>query len=188
MGAVVVLGMSAAMATASDEDGSPAHRPYVPPNERPGLLDKVFDFGSGPPQKQAPTKEPKKDSVKKAATPAPDKTKTNVSPEAAELAREQAAFQRRQAVCDKLLEIAVANNDKELEQLAEELNTRAWALYTRRTARLQAVASEKGLDEQILDQQLGFDAGPEEAKPAVKPDTRRNKDERSQAAPREEDR
>jgi hypothetical protein len=187
LGAAVVLGWSAALATA-DEDGTPARRPVVRPNERPGIIDKLLDLGSDTTDKKTDKKADKKDSVKKNEKSAGDKTKSNISPAAAELARHEAALMRRIEVCDKLAEIAIANNDKELEQLAQELNARACALYKQRVAKLQAPPEDRDLDEQILDKKLGIDAAPEEPKPAVTSNTRRNREEPSQAATKEDDR
>jgi hypothetical protein len=65
-------------------------------------------------------------------------------------ALEEAAWQRRAAVCDKLREIAVQANDPELERLAEELDGRAWEVYLQRTQQLPAARAKVDLDEQIL--------------------------------------
>jgi hypothetical protein len=188
LGTAVVLGWSAALATASDEDGKPASRPVVRPNERPGIIDKLLDLGPDTSSKKTDKNNDKKDAGKKPEKAAPDRPKQSTSPAAAELAREQAAFQRRVAVCDRLREIAIETNDTELDQLAQELNARAWAVYKQRTAKLVAAPRQKDLDEEILDKKLGIDLAPEESKPAVKPNPKRNKDERSQAATREDDR
>ena len=187
LGAAVVLGWSAALAMASDEDGTPARRPVVRPNERPGLIDKLFDLGPDTTAKKPDKNTDKKDTAKKAEKPATSRSKANISPEAAELAREQTAFQRRVAVCDRLREIAIETNDTELDQLAQELNARAWAVYKQRTAKREASPREKSLDEQILDKKLGIDLAPEKTAPALKSDLKRNKGERTQAAIREED-
>jgi hypothetical protein len=187
-GTALVLGWSAALATASDEDGTPARRPVVRPNERPGLIDKLFDFGPDTTAKKTDKNTDKKDAAKKPENTATAKPKASMSPEAAELAREQTAFQRRVAVCDRLREIAIETNDPELDQLAQELNARAWAVYKQRTAKREASPREKSLDEQILDKKLGIDLAPEEPAPAMKSNSSRNKGERTQATMKEEDR
>jgi len=184
LGTAVVLGWSAALATA-DEDGTPARRPVVRPNERPGIIDKVFDLGRDTTEKISEKNADKKDAVKKADKAGADAPKPSLSPAANALAREQAAFQRRVAVCDRLREIAIESNNTELDQLAQELNARAWAVYKQRTAKLEAAPVEKDLDEQIIDKKLGIDLGAEETKPDLKTDLKRNKNERSQAETRE---
>ena len=187
LGTAVVLGWSAALA-AADEDGTPQRRPFVRPNERPGIIDKLLDLGSDTTDKKSDKNADKKDAPKKT-----DKTGTvppnpSLSPAASARAREQAAFQRRVAVCDRLREIAIETNNTELDQLAQELNARAWAVYKQRTAKLEAPAKEKDLDEQILDKKLGIDLGPEDTKPVLKSELKRIKNERSQAEAREDDR
>jgi hypothetical protein len=187
LGTAVVLGWSTALATASDEDGLPQRRPVVRPNERPGLIDKLFDLGSDPTAKKADKNaDKKKDAAKKADTAGAESPKASLSPAVSELAREQAAFQRRVAVCDRLREVAIETNDTELDQMAQELNARAWAVYKQRTAKLEAAPREKDLDERILDKKLGIDLAPEETKPVLK--SERNKNQRSQAETREDDR
>ncbi len=187
LGTAVVLGCSTALATA-DEDGTPQRRPVVRPNERPGIIDKLLDLGPDTTAKKTDKNSDKKDAVKKTDKVGADGPKPSLSPAASALAREQAAFQRRVAVCDRLREIAIETNDTELDQLAQELNARAWAVYKQRTAKLEAAPKVKDLDEQILDKKLGVDVAPEESKPAVKSNTKRNKDERSRAETREEER
>ena len=186
LGTAVVLGCSTALATA-DEDGTPQRRPVVRPNERPGIIDKLLDLGPDTTAKKTDKNSDKKDAVKKTDKVGADGPKPSLSPAASALAREQAAFQRRVAVCDRLREIAIETNDTELDQLAQELNARAWAVYKQRTAKLEA-AKEKDLDEQILDKKLGIDLGPDDTKPVSKSESKRNKNERSQAETREDDR
>lgn len=69
-----------------------------------------------------------------------DKSSQNVEAEtrpgetpAARQAREKADLVRRFAVCNKLEEIAIINNDDELRRRAEQLNDRAWTMYLNRT-------------------------------------------------------
>lgn len=111
---------------------------------------------------------PEAASVDKPVSPAEAmaaKTPSAVEDAAAERARHEAALLRRQAVCARLLEIAFRNNDPELERQAEELQNRAWALYTQRTANLSSAGRGLELDEGVLDRKLGGDraapSGPE---------------------------
>jgi hypothetical protein len=56
----------------------------------------------------------------------------------AERAREEAVLLRRLAVCEKLKQVAFQTNDRSLEREAEELDQKAWAAYSQRTAHLSA--------------------------------------------------
>jgi hypothetical protein len=100
--------------------------------------------------KKTPTKSDK-ETVKKPAAP---KRINEVDQAAAERSREEAALFRRLAVCDKLMEIAVRNNDNELLRRAETLDERARAAYAQRTAHLGNVGEFQS-DEQILEKHLG---------------------------------
>jgi hypothetical protein len=55
--------------------------------------------------------------------------------------RETAAYLRRQAVCDRLRQVAVQNGDDALYQQAQDLEDRAWAIYQERTAGLPGGAA-----------------------------------------------
>jgi hypothetical protein len=66
-----------------------------------------------------------------------DATPKELSPrekELAEVKREQAAYLRRLADCDQIREIALKNNDEELNRQADELQAQAWSIYTKRVA------------------------------------------------------
>jgi hypothetical protein len=80
-------------------------------------------------------------------------------PSAAEVAaatrkRELAAYSRRMEVCDRLMEVAVANNDDAMQARIEQLKDRAWELYQQRTGALSASGSPSP-DEAVLDHKLG---------------------------------
>src|SRR5687768_3269493 len=72
----------------------------------------------------------------KPAKPEPkDKEPVKAGPSAREKAvahreKEKANFLRRQAACTKLMQIALETEDLELHRRADELNERAWAIYT----------------------------------------------------------
>jgi hypothetical protein len=66
---------------------------------------------------------------------------TGVEASAAVRRREQAAYLRRQAVCDRLRQVAVQSGDDALYQQAQDLEDRAWALYQDRTAGLPGGSS-----------------------------------------------
>lgn len=56
---------------------------------------------------------------------------------AARLTQAKLDWERRQAVCNRLLEIADATGDDDLRRKAEQLDERAWDLYTMTTNRLR---------------------------------------------------
>jgi hypothetical protein len=102
-------------------------------------------FGGAPkPAPPAKNADKKKPDVAVKVSPAPV-----VDTAAAVRAREEAAYLRRLAVCDKLQEIAWETNDAELGQLAEQLVDRAWQVYNQRTANLPA--SRPDAEEHLLD-------------------------------------
>jgi hypothetical protein len=178
---VLLLGWGAAAASAADENGNPGRRPSVPPNERPGLIDKIFNFLQPTPVDKK--REPKPN------TNTTDDAKPAEKPKSPgpndELARQQSALLRRQAACDKLSEIAVQTNNRELEQLAQELNSRAWAVYTQRTAALKGEPRKTptlDIDEQILDKKLGMTKADQETVAPGKATAGGTKGQRTQAA------
>ena len=54
--------------------------------------------------------------------------------ETAAVKREQADYLRRLAVCDQLREIALKNNDDNLNRQADDLQAQAWAVYSKHVA------------------------------------------------------
>lgn len=64
-------------------------------------------------------------------------------------AREKAALLRREAVCFKLMQVALQLNDVRLQKRIEQLDDRAWQLYVQRTSRLTIGKSTQS-DEQII--------------------------------------
>jgi hypothetical protein len=76
-----------------------------------------------------------KGEVKNQIEPAP-KEPSPQEKELAEVKREQAAYLRRLAVCDQMREIAIKNNDDNLNRQADELQAQAWAIYSKHTVSL----------------------------------------------------
>jgi hypothetical protein len=68
--------------------------------------------------------------------------------------RELAAYTRRMEVCDRLMEVAVGNNDAAMQARIEQLKDRAWELFQQRTGGL-SVAGSPSPDEAVLDRKLG---------------------------------
>jgi hypothetical protein len=135
-----------------------------PPAQRPGwrtttLWDKLFPSESPPPTRPALRPVPAKVADSR---PAPAE-KTEAAPKPVSFGasatavreREERAYLRRQAVCDKLHEIAAQTHDEELERKVRQLDERIWALYAQRTSRLPSADAVVDMDESILDKHLG---------------------------------
>jgi hypothetical protein len=99
---------------------------------------------------------PDKEAQEKLAESA--KHPNQVQQAAALRAREEAEYQRRCEVCDKLRDIAEQTDDDALRQQAEQLDQRAWQVYLRRTKHL--ASSHAGLES---------DRGAGECKPGLRP-------------------
>jgi hypothetical protein len=69
--------------------------------------------------------------------------------------QEQAKYFRRLSVCDRLKEIADATNDAALWKRANELDGRAWDVYTQSTAHLPAAQVFFKSDKKTLEKHLG---------------------------------
>jgi hypothetical protein len=187
LGTALLLAWGAPFARATDENGETGRRPDVRPIDRPGLIDKLFDLTA--PDKKPDAKAQKRDAAKAGEKIAGDKRNPAASPTMSDLTRQDAALFRRLEVCDKLREIALETNNKELDQLAEELDARARAVYAQRTARLHKNGAATDIDEKMLDKKLGIEPMNPEQMPAGKPAAARTgKGDRAQAASREDDR
>jgi hypothetical protein len=189
LGAALMLAWGANQAKAIDEEGESGKRPILRPNERPGLIDKWFDLGTtGTSKKPAPKASTKKDAAKSNDGSGNDATKPAAGGATTEQARQEAALLRRLEVCDKLREIALETNNKELDQLAQELDDRARAVYAQRTTRLKTNTNSSQLEEQILDKKLGIEPMNPENTPAAKTNAgRTGKADKYQAATKGED-
>ncbi len=62
-----------------------------------------------------------------------------------ELIQAQANYQRRQSVCLKLREIAIATNDEDLVQKSEQLDQRAYDIYDRILRRTKSTQTPLGV-------------------------------------------
>ena len=121
-----------------------------PPSENPssGIISRLFpDDNQGPPWRmKAKRQKEKMESTRKSAPnksdtmkleskkPAAPKEPTAQEKERAEVKREQADYLRRLAACDQLREIAIKNNDENLNRQADELQAQAWTIYTKHIA------------------------------------------------------
>ena len=114
LGAALTIGIGAS-AVFADDDPPPA--PKAPTT---GFVGPLKDWN-----RPAPKPEVKK----KAEPPAPPKPTIAEQVQAARY-KEQADLLRRMSVCDKLMEIAVRNNDADLIRKVEQLQERANNVYT----------------------------------------------------------
>jgi hypothetical protein len=103
------------------------------------------------PEKSAAGKDEKTKDLKKDHEPRPEP-----AGEASALrAREEAKYLRRLECCDKLKEVADSTNDPALRKHAEELDARAFDVYTRRTALLPSSKALFDSDDKTLEKHLG---------------------------------
>jgi hypothetical protein len=115
---------------AEDSDARPAPRPFI--RWSPVFARMVAIDTTSSPEKPA-AKDNKaaraKDDIKKS-------TKTE-TPAARARSREEMALIRRLEVCDKLMEVAIRTEDRELENRVYELQARAQAVYARNAAAIE---------------------------------------------------
>lgn len=136
-GTALALSLGAATVVAGDKDD----RPPVSRYGSKTILEELF--GSEP-RKPTPRSTKGKDRpVDTRNTRAKDKAdeaKEDAPPPRSAMAelreREEAKLLRRLEVCDRLRKIARETGDTELEQEAQELDTRAWEIYKEKTANL----------------------------------------------------
>jgi hypothetical protein len=147
LGAVLLLALGAA-APADDDDTKPA-KPPAPKFGTRSVFEVWFGLGGKKPAARA-DKDKKKAAAKEAAPPRPSPVETA----AAAREQEEAKLLRRNDVCLRLRQIAKDTNDPALEQMAEDLEKRAWQLYTERT---HVPAGGLKADEESLDRRLGVD-------------------------------
>jgi hypothetical protein len=131
MASALVLGLAATVALAQDkEDGKPR-----------GLLNTWFGGQTKVDKKPAAEGNPV------AAEP--------VRPAVVDQEKCMRAFLRRQAVCDRLRDVARQLNDTSLERQADELESRAWEVYQKQTCQLTNEGSSFESDEAVLEKRLG---------------------------------
>jgi len=108
-------------------------------------------FGSKPAAAKSDKPKAEKPKAEKAKGEAAAKAPPVVDAAAEARSREEEAYFRRLAVCDKLQQIADSTNDTELQGLALQLSERVYAVYMQRIAHLPASRAEFDLDEYLLD-------------------------------------
>jgi hypothetical protein len=143
----------ASAARADDDDDAKAPPPPPKPFIRWSPYAKhalgIDDLKPTPP-KPDPKAEAKKPAAQAKKVPA-------IQSAATQRSKEENALLRRLAVCDKLMEIASQTNDRELMRRAEQLSSRAWAIYDQHTgmhadAKVDADAQklDRALDQQTV--------------------------------------
>jgi hypothetical protein len=138
-----------------------------------GLLDRWFGADRPPkPVNPKPEKDAKKSRDTKDGKDSSTKESEDLEPTtginragvsdaaAAERKREQDTLLRRLRACDRLLEVAFQTQDPVLQQLAEQLEERAQAVYAQRTSHLPSSVARFESDEKTLDKHLGTGAAP----------------------------
>jgi hypothetical protein len=95
----------------------------------------------------------KKKADDKKAAPLPPPGPSPAERAALEQIRQMKAFLRRQEVCNRLQEIALENNDPELERQAQLLDELNWQVYKKHTAGLPLGPAAD--DEAVLADRLG---------------------------------
>ena len=131
-----------------DSDSKPAQRPVI-------RLSPVFahmvHVDNQPPAEEKSTVNADKDSKAKDKDTEPKKPRKVETFASRARSREEAALIRRLEVCDKLMEVAIRTNDRELENRVYDLEAKAQAVYARNTAKLSdkkapAPANAKSID------------------------------------------
>jgi hypothetical protein len=132
IGAALLLGLGVTALADEPADGTaPAARPN---NGWYGHL--FFSNGKAAPAPVPVRNDKKADSKGTKPAEAPVKVAPVVDEAAQQRNREEAAYLRRLAVCDKLKQIAYQTNDEKLQRQAEQLDERVWEVYSQRISHL----------------------------------------------------
>jgi hypothetical protein len=111
----------------------------------------------GKPKNESARSKPAEAAKPKEAGPQPERAERPSDKAADRFQREQRAFLRRLAVCDRLRQVALQTDDDDLLRRADELQEQAWSLCLERTGMVPVDEFEASspADEEILDQRLG---------------------------------
>jgi hypothetical protein len=172
LAAFMAWGLGIAVARAGDEDtedtdAKPAPRPII--RLSPVFAHMVHVDTPSPPEQKPEAKTEKPAKAKDAEARKPSKLESQT---AKARSREEAALIRRLEVCDKLMEVAIRTNDRDLENRAYELDARARAVYTRNTALLSDRRAATGSDERSAEKRQDSASAPK--KPASQGQTAKN--------------
>jgi hypothetical protein len=146
----LVMGLATCVALAGEDDtDSDSAKPARSSNIRwSPFFVHAFRMDESKPKESKPAAKPKK-------KPAAEKPPTVTRDLTAERSREEAALLRRLAVCDKLMEIAIRNNDNEMIQRVEVLDERARLAYQQHTASLGDRASKPEANDKAIEKHPG---------------------------------
>jgi hypothetical protein len=150
LGAALLVALAGVTAKAAEDDDEEEAKPAA---QSTGWNPFGKWFGSDEKKADKAKKDgKKKPGAEKEAEPTP----RSLRREAAEKtwAEEEAKLHRRQAVCLRLLQVAKDTNDADLEQMATQLDERAWQLFRERTDHLPAGAAPLESDEARLEKRL----------------------------------
>jgi hypothetical protein len=139
LGTAILLGLGTAALAEDPADGAAA------PHPNNGWYGHLFFSNDKPAPAPAPVpvRNDKKADRKGTKSPeAPAKVAPVVDEAAQQRNREEAAYLRRLAVCDKLKQIAYQTNDEKLQRQAEQLDERVWEVYSQRIANLPVGRSD----------------------------------------------
>jgi hypothetical protein len=139
LAAALLVGLGTAAAQERPGEKEPAPKPQ---SGGGSWLAWLWPFGRKAEEKKAPASETRPNAVESARVVR---------------VRELAALHRRQAVCDRLREVAYRTGDQELLRQAEDLENMAWDTYAIRTAHLPASNAPPSPDEGTLARRLGSD-------------------------------
>jgi hypothetical protein len=143
--------------------GDTGARESSPPANREETWSGIFSWLNSRPKTPQPKTPPKNEpgDMKKSASAAKDRdaktgalpVKNQVQEAANERAREQNHLLRRLDVCDQLRLIAIQKKDDHLLQQAEQLETRAWGMYSQRVAALPVGQASSEPEKLAIDKQ-----------------------------------
>jgi hypothetical protein len=158
---VVLLSLSLVpLARASDADEA---KPAAQDEEKSSWWSRLFGTG---PRKAADKKADAAAKDPDPKSPPGEDKDTNLEDVAArERGRAQAAFFRRLAVCDQLMQIAEETNDRALELQVEHLSQQSWDMYSRTMAHYATANAALSESASPGDKEGMLGGQPETAKP-----------------------
>ncbi len=125
--AVLLAGLAAASAASAQDTDGDLHAASPKPK---AWWDGWFGAPAKPPEPKQADPEP------------PPHGPSPVELAAAARQRERADLNRRDAVCDRLMDVAVRNNDAAMQAEIEKLQDQAWQVYQQHVAALSAPSAE----------------------------------------------
>lgn len=137
---IVLLSLGLPVAASADDTGQD-DAPPAKASVNPAWYGSHVFGAKRPPAPRPSEKKADKKPDKKAAAKAEEKKPAPESP-ARRRSKAEAAFFRRLAVCDQVMQIAAQTNDERLAKQAEEVSRRAWNLYSHQIEQLPLADEE----------------------------------------------